>query len=239
MIQDQVRQLGIEVTIRGGEYAALEPDMLSGNFDAALLRTVAPVSTWRVSCSAKDGKLLGQGTLGRDVDLETARRRRARRPRTRSLSPRMRWAVWTGPVRIVQMLVSIAYQPSTAASAFRTSWSTCQARAGASCSSVVMVQRRQAVTRRLAAVTPAGAVTLSRVLSCRPPADRRACPSPPWPGPDASRGSEPARRDGGGVDQDPAHPVHGISRAGPGQGVDVLQYPVDLRAALDHFTEAA
>lgn len=37
VLQDQLKELGIEVNIRGGEYAALEPDMLSGNFDAALL----------------------------------------------------------------------------------------------------------------------------------------------------------------------------------------------------------
>jgi peptide/nickel transport system substrate-binding protein len=37
VIQDQLSQLGVEVKIRGGEYAAMEPDMLSGNFDAALL----------------------------------------------------------------------------------------------------------------------------------------------------------------------------------------------------------
>jgi peptide/nickel transport system substrate-binding protein len=37
VIQDQLSQLGIEVKIRGGEYASMEPDMLSGNFDAALL----------------------------------------------------------------------------------------------------------------------------------------------------------------------------------------------------------
>ena len=37
VIQDQLSELGVDVEIRGGEYAALEPDMLSGNFDAALL----------------------------------------------------------------------------------------------------------------------------------------------------------------------------------------------------------
>jgi peptide/nickel transport system substrate-binding protein len=37
VIQDQLRQLGIDVKIRAGDYPALEPDMLSGNFDATLL----------------------------------------------------------------------------------------------------------------------------------------------------------------------------------------------------------
>jgi peptide/nickel transport system substrate-binding protein len=37
VIQNQLRELGVDVKIRGGEYAGLEPDMLSGNFDAALL----------------------------------------------------------------------------------------------------------------------------------------------------------------------------------------------------------
>lgn len=36
VIQEQLRELGIKVKIRAGEYAALEPDLLSGNFDAAL-----------------------------------------------------------------------------------------------------------------------------------------------------------------------------------------------------------
>jgi peptide/nickel transport system substrate-binding protein len=37
VIQDQLGQLGVEVKVRSGEYAALEPDMLSGEFDATLL----------------------------------------------------------------------------------------------------------------------------------------------------------------------------------------------------------
>lgn len=37
VIQDQLGELGIDVKIRGGEYTALEPDLLGGNFDAALL----------------------------------------------------------------------------------------------------------------------------------------------------------------------------------------------------------
>jgi peptide/nickel transport system substrate-binding protein len=37
VIQDELGELGIGVKIRTGEYAALEPDMLSGDFDAALL----------------------------------------------------------------------------------------------------------------------------------------------------------------------------------------------------------
>ena len=37
VIQDQLSKLGVSVKIRGGEYASMEPDMLSGNFDAALL----------------------------------------------------------------------------------------------------------------------------------------------------------------------------------------------------------
>jgi peptide/nickel transport system substrate-binding protein len=37
VIQDQLGQLGIEVKVRAGEYTALEPDMLSGEFDASLL----------------------------------------------------------------------------------------------------------------------------------------------------------------------------------------------------------
>ena len=37
VIQDQLSQLGVEVKIRAGEYTALEPDMLSGEFDASLL----------------------------------------------------------------------------------------------------------------------------------------------------------------------------------------------------------
>jgi peptide/nickel transport system substrate-binding protein len=37
VIQDQLSDLGIEVKIKAGEYASLEPDMLSGNFDASLL----------------------------------------------------------------------------------------------------------------------------------------------------------------------------------------------------------
>ena len=36
VIQDQLKQLGIKVKIKSGEYAALEPDLLAGNFDAAL-----------------------------------------------------------------------------------------------------------------------------------------------------------------------------------------------------------
>jgi peptide/nickel transport system substrate-binding protein len=37
VIQDQLGQLGVEVDIRAGEYTALEPDMLAGEFDATLL----------------------------------------------------------------------------------------------------------------------------------------------------------------------------------------------------------
>lgn len=37
VIQDQLGQLGIGVKVRAGEYASVEPDMLSGEFDAALL----------------------------------------------------------------------------------------------------------------------------------------------------------------------------------------------------------
>jgi peptide/nickel transport system substrate-binding protein len=37
VIQDQLGQLGITVKIKTGEYASFEPDMLSGDFDAALL----------------------------------------------------------------------------------------------------------------------------------------------------------------------------------------------------------
>lgn len=37
VIQDQLSKLGVSVKIRGGEYASMEPDMLSGDFDAALL----------------------------------------------------------------------------------------------------------------------------------------------------------------------------------------------------------
>lgn len=37
VIQDQLGQLGITVTIRGGEYTSVEPDLLAGTFDAALL----------------------------------------------------------------------------------------------------------------------------------------------------------------------------------------------------------
>jgi peptide/nickel transport system substrate-binding protein len=37
VIQDQLGQLGIKVKIKAGEYTALEPDMLSGDFDASLL----------------------------------------------------------------------------------------------------------------------------------------------------------------------------------------------------------
>ena len=36
VIQDQLSQLGVEVKIKSAEYTALEPDMLSGEFDAAL-----------------------------------------------------------------------------------------------------------------------------------------------------------------------------------------------------------
>jgi peptide/nickel transport system substrate-binding protein len=36
VIQDQLKQLGITVKIKTGEYSALEPDLLSGKFDAAL-----------------------------------------------------------------------------------------------------------------------------------------------------------------------------------------------------------
>jgi peptide/nickel transport system substrate-binding protein len=36
VIQDQLKQLGIKVKIKAGEYAGMEPDLLSGNFDAAL-----------------------------------------------------------------------------------------------------------------------------------------------------------------------------------------------------------
>ncbi|MEO5666018.1 MAG: ABC transporter substrate-binding protein [Nocardioides sp.] len=37
VIQDQLSQLGVTVKIRSGEYTSMEPDMLSGDFDAALL----------------------------------------------------------------------------------------------------------------------------------------------------------------------------------------------------------
>jgi peptide/nickel transport system substrate-binding protein len=37
VIQSQLSQIGITVNIRSGEYASFEPDMLEGNFDAALL----------------------------------------------------------------------------------------------------------------------------------------------------------------------------------------------------------
>lgn len=37
VIQDQLSQLGVKVEIRAGEYTSMEPDMLSGDFDAALL----------------------------------------------------------------------------------------------------------------------------------------------------------------------------------------------------------
>jgi peptide/nickel transport system substrate-binding protein len=37
VIQDQLGQLGATVKIKAGEYASFEPDMLSGEFDAALL----------------------------------------------------------------------------------------------------------------------------------------------------------------------------------------------------------
>lgn len=37
VIQDQLGQIGVDVRIRGGEYASVEPDLLSGDFDAALL----------------------------------------------------------------------------------------------------------------------------------------------------------------------------------------------------------
>jgi peptide/nickel transport system substrate-binding protein len=37
VIQDNLRQLGITVKISAGEYASFEPDLLSGDFDAALL----------------------------------------------------------------------------------------------------------------------------------------------------------------------------------------------------------
>lgn len=37
VLQSQLGELGIDVQIKPGEYAALEPDMLSGDFDAALL----------------------------------------------------------------------------------------------------------------------------------------------------------------------------------------------------------
>lgn len=37
VIQEQLAQIGIKVKIRTGDYASLEPDMLSGNYDAALL----------------------------------------------------------------------------------------------------------------------------------------------------------------------------------------------------------
>ena len=37
VIQDELGQIGITVKIKAGEYASFEPDMLSGDFDAALL----------------------------------------------------------------------------------------------------------------------------------------------------------------------------------------------------------
>ena len=37
VIQSELSELGVDVKIRGGEYPALEPDMLSGDFDASLL----------------------------------------------------------------------------------------------------------------------------------------------------------------------------------------------------------
>ena len=37
VIQSELGELGVKVKIRAGEYASMEPDMLSGDFDAALL----------------------------------------------------------------------------------------------------------------------------------------------------------------------------------------------------------
>ena len=37
VIQEQLAQIGVKVKIRAGDYASLEPDMLSGEYDAALL----------------------------------------------------------------------------------------------------------------------------------------------------------------------------------------------------------
>ena len=37
VLQDQLGELGIDVEIKSGEYASLEPDLLAGNYDAALL----------------------------------------------------------------------------------------------------------------------------------------------------------------------------------------------------------
>ena len=37
VIQSELGELGVDVKIKGGDYAALEPDLLSGNFDATLL----------------------------------------------------------------------------------------------------------------------------------------------------------------------------------------------------------
>lgn len=36
VVQEQLAQIGVKVKIRAGDYASLEPDMLSGDFDAAL-----------------------------------------------------------------------------------------------------------------------------------------------------------------------------------------------------------
>jgi len=37
VIQDQLAKIGVKVKIRGGDYASVEPDLLAGKFDAALL----------------------------------------------------------------------------------------------------------------------------------------------------------------------------------------------------------
>jgi peptide/nickel transport system substrate-binding protein len=37
VIQDELKKIGVDVTIKAGDYASFEPDLLSGNFDAVLL----------------------------------------------------------------------------------------------------------------------------------------------------------------------------------------------------------
>lgn len=61
-------------------------------------------------------------------------------------------------------VVSSAYQPSTAASAWSTSSSKCQDRAGRPVLSVVIAVRRQPETRRVLVITPMRAAIFSAVL---------------------------------------------------------------------------
>ena len=97
VIQDQLGQLGVEVKIKAGEYAALEPDMLSGDFDASLLSRgylvdVADPGGYLLSdwvcdggyniahyCDPETDQMIDEATAIEDTDARNAGLRRDRR----------------------------------------------------------------------------------------------------------------------------------------------------------------